>query len=143
MFGFKRKAKKVISEVKKMENRSAVNATVWGGYYITFADGDYAPSEVNILDKTIQAVPAFSPFAGEIAQMGANCKAQFEASPRRAGAEALRMLSEVAGTPDAVDVLCLCIDIAEKGSDDGIGEDEEKALKKIAAALALNLDLYL
>lgn len=142
MFGWKRKAKKVLSEVKKMENRAAVDGTVWGGYYIAFADGDCAPSEVNILDKTIQAVPAFSPFAGEIAMMGANAKAQFEASPRRAAAEALRKLAELAGSSDAVDVLCLCIDIAEKGSDDGIGADEEAALKKIATALQLNLDMY-
>ncbi|WP_225760242.1 tellurite resistance TerB family protein [Leclercia sp. Marseille-Q4284] len=142
MFGWRKKAKKVISEVKKMENRDAVEATVWGGYYIAFADGNYEPSEVNVLDKTIQSVPAFAPFAGEIAMMGANAKAQFEASPRRAGAEALRQLADVAGTPDAVDVLCLCIDIAEKGSE-GIGKDEEDALKKIAAALQLNLDIYL
>ena len=142
MFGWKKKAKKVITEVKKMENRDAVEATVWGGYYIAFADGSYEASEVNILNKTINAVPAFAAFAGEIAQMMANADAQFQASPRRAGAEALRQLTDVAGTPDAVDVLCLCIDIAEKGSDDGIGEDEEKALKKIATALQLNLDLY-
>lgn len=143
MFGFKRKAKKVMTEVKKMENRDAVEATVWGGYYISFYDGDCTQQEISILEKTVQAVPAFAAFAGEIAQMSANARAQFEASPRRAGAEALRQLSDIAGTSDAVDVLCLCIDIAEKGSDDGIGEDEEKGLKKIAAALALNLDLYL
>lgn len=139
MFGWRKKAKKVITEVKKMENRDAVEATVWGGYYIAFADGVYEASEVNVLDKTIQSVPAFAPFAGEIAQMGANARAQFEASPRRAGAEALRQLADVAGTSDAVDVLCLCIDIADQG---GIGADEEAALKKIAAALQLNLDMY-
>ncbi len=45
-----------------------------------------------------------------------------------------------AGTPDAVDVLCLCLDVADNG---GIGEDEEKQLKKIAQALQLPLDQYL
>lgn len=143
MFGLKRKAKKALTEVKKMENRDAVEATVWGGYYISFIDGECTTAEVEILDKTINAVPQFSPFAGEIATMGANARAQFEASPRRAGAEALRQLADVAGTSDAVDVLCLCIDIAEKGSDDGIGDDELKGLKKIAGALGLNLDVYL
>lgn len=140
MFGWKKKVKKAVVEVKKMENRDAVEATVWGGYAICFADGVYEAAEVQILDKTIQAVPAFQPFAGEIAQMSANARAQFEASPRRAAAEAMRQLADVAGTSDAVDVLCLCIDIADN---DGIGEDEEKVLKKIAAALQLSLDQYL
>ncbi|MGK3295720.1 tellurite/colicin resistance protein, partial [Escherichia coli] len=39
-----------------------------------------------------------------------------------------------------VDVLCLCLDIADQ---DGIGEQEELALKKIAQALQLSLDAYL
>lgn len=30
--GFGKKARKVVSEVKKMENRDAVEATVWGAY---------------------------------------------------------------------------------------------------------------
>lgn len=61
-------------------------------------------------------------------------------SPRRANARALRELADVAGTNDAVDVLCLCLDIADQ---DGIGEQEELALKKIAQALQLSLDAYL
>ncbi|HBX8160168.1 TPA: tciA domain protein [Klebsiella pneumoniae] len=35
---------------------------------------------------------------------------------------------------------CLCLDVADQ---DGIGEDEEAALKKIAQALQLPLDQYL
>ena len=46
----------------------------------------------------------------------------------------------MAGTSDAVDVLCLCLDVADN---DGIGEEEEKQLKKIAQALQLPLDQYL
>ncbi|HGU8759706.1 tellurite resistance TerB family protein, partial [Escherichia coli] len=52
----------------------------------------------------------------------------------------IRELSDIAGTPEAVDVLCLCLDIADQ---DGIGEQEEQALKKIAQALQLSLDAYL
>ncbi|MBU3373757.1 hypothetical protein KPJ18_25795 [Escherichia coli] len=61
-------------------------------------------------------------------------------SPRSANAQAIRELSDIAGTPEAVDVLCLCLDIADQ---DGIGEQEEQALKKIAQALQLSLDAYL
>lgn len=96
--------------------------------------------EIAILEKTIAALPAFSPFAGEIAQMSANIRARYEASPRSANAQAIRELSDIAGTPEAVDVLCLCLDIADQ---DGIGEQEEQALKKIARALQLSLDAYL
>ncbi|EFL9560693.1 tellurite resistance TerB family protein [Escherichia coli] len=67
-------------------------------------------------------------------------RARYEASPRSANAEALRQLADVAGTDDAVNVLCLCLDIADQ---DGIGQEEEAQLKKIAQALQLPLEQYL
>ncbi|HDY9387351.1 TPA: tellurite resistance TerB family protein [Klebsiella pneumoniae] len=141
MFGiFKKKARKAVVEVKKMENRDAVEATVWGAYSIAYADGTCDAKEIATLEKTISALPAFPPFAGEIAQMSSNIRARYEASPRSANAQALRELADVAGSNDAVDVLCLCLDVADN---DGIGEEEEKQLKKIAQALQLPLDQYL
>jgi len=140
MFGLRKKARKAVVEVKKMENRDAVEATVWGAYAISYSDGTCDAKEISVLEKTISALPAFSPFAGEIAQMSSNIRARYEASPRSANAEAFRQLADVAGTPDAVDVLCLCLDIADQ---DGIGEDEMATLKKIAQALQLSLDQYL
>ncbi|HHA2024805.1 TPA: tellurite/colicin resistance protein [Enterobacter ludwigii] len=140
MFGFKKKTRKIVQEVKKMENRDAVEATVWGCYSIAYSDRTCDASEVSTLEKTIQAKPAFAAFAGEIATLSSNVRAQYEASPRSANAEAMRQLADIAGTPDAVDVLCLCLDVADNG---GIGEQEEVALKKIAQALQLSLDTYL
>ncbi|MCW4985674.1 MULTISPECIES: tellurite resistance TerB family protein [Enterobacter] len=140
MFGFKKKTRKIVQEVKKMENRDAVEATVWGCYSVAYSDGTCDASEVSTLEKTIQAKPAFAAFAGEIATLSSNVRAQYEASPRSANAEAMRQLADIAGTPDAVDVLCLCLDVADNG---GIGEQEEVALKKIAQALQLSLDTYL
>lgn len=140
MFGWKKKVKKAAVAVQKMENRDDVEATVWGAYDTAYANGSCDAKEIAVLEKTISALPAFAPFAGEIAQMSSNIRARYEASPRSAHAEAMRQLSEVAGTPAAVDVLCLCLDIADN---DGIDEDEEKALKKIAQALQLSLDQYI
>ncbi|HHH3470843.1 TPA: tellurite/colicin resistance protein, partial [Klebsiella pneumoniae] len=62
---FKKKTRKAVIEVKKMENRDAVEATVWGAYMIAYADGNCDAKEIAILEKTISALPAFSPFAGE------------------------------------------------------------------------------
>ena len=138
--GFGKKARKVVSEVKKMENRDAVEATVWGAYSIAYSDGTCDAKEIAVLEKTIAALPAFAPFSGEIAQMSSNIRARYEASPRSANAQALIELADVAGTQDAVSVLCLCLDIADQ---DGIGEEEQAALKKIAQALQLSLDQYL
>jgi tellurite resistance protein len=138
MFGWKKKAKKAVNEIKKMENRGAVEASVWGGYYIAFYDGDCSADEVSILNATLDSVPEFTAFAGEIAQLSTDARNQFNASKRRAGGEALRKLTAIAGTTDAVDVLNLCIDIAE--GKDGIGDQEMSALKNIAQALALNLE---
>ncbi|HHV0688993.1 TPA: tellurite resistance TerB family protein [Escherichia coli] len=136
----KKKFRKAAGGVKKMENRDAVEATVWGAYSIAYSDGTCDVKEIAVLEKTIAALPAFAPFSGEIAQMSANIRAQYEASPRRANAQALRELADVSGTNDAVDVLCLCIDIADQ---DGIGAEEQEQLKKIAQALQLPLEQYI
>lgn len=137
---FKKKARKTVVAVQKMENRDAVEATVWGAYMVAYADGTCDSKEIAVLEKTISALPAFSPFSSEIAQMSSNIRARYEASPRSANAQALRELSDVAGTSDAVDVLCLCLDIADQ---DGIGDEEQVVLKKIGQALNLSLDPYL
>jgi tellurite resistance protein len=81
MFGiFKKKVRKAAVEVKKMENRDAVEATVWGAYAIAYADGTCDAKEIGVLEKTISALPSFSPFAGEIAQMSSNIRSRYEAS---------------------------------------------------------------
>lgn len=138
--GFGKKARKVVQEVKKMERRDDVEATVWGAMATIFADGSPDAAGLTTLEKTIAAKPAFSAFAGEIGTMSANARQQFEASRRSAKAEAMRQLKDVAGTDAAVDVLCLCLDIADN---DGIGAEEEKVLGEIAQALGLNLSQYL
>lgn len=52
MFGiFKKKARKAVVEVKKMENRDAVEATVWGAYSIAYADGTCDAKEIATLEK--------------------------------------------------------------------------------------------
>lgn len=54
MFGiFGKKARKAVVEVKKMENRDAVEATVWGAYSIAYADGTCDAKEIAVLEKTI------------------------------------------------------------------------------------------
>lgn len=55
MFGiFKKKARKAVVEVKKMENRDAVEATVWGAYSIAYADGTCDAKEIATLEKLFQ-----------------------------------------------------------------------------------------
>lgn len=141
MFGmFKNKVRKVAGNVKKMENRNAVEASVWGAYAVAFADGNCEPSEIAILEKTLAATPAFAGFSGEISQMSSNIRARYEASPRAANVAALRELADIAGTPEAEDVIALCLDIAEKEGQ--IGDDEMNVLKKIAQALQVQLDKF-
>lgn len=48
---FKKKTRKAITEVKKMENRDAVEATVWGAYSIAYADGTCDAKEIAVLEK--------------------------------------------------------------------------------------------
>ncbi len=59
MFGiFKKKTRKAITEVKKMENRDAVEATVWGAYSIAYADGTCDAKEIAVVPLPRQRRPA-------------------------------------------------------------------------------------
>ncbi len=58
MFGmFKKKVRKAAVEVKKMENRDAVEATVWGAYAIAYADGSCDAKEISVLEKPSPLCP--------------------------------------------------------------------------------------
>ncbi|VAE22003.1 Tellurite resistance protein [Enterobacter hormaechei] len=60
MFGiFKKKARKAVVEVKKMENRDAVEATVWGAYSIAYADGTCDAKEIATLEKNHFSIACF------------------------------------------------------------------------------------
>lgn len=48
---FRKKTRKAIVEVKKMENRDAVEATVWGAYSIAYADGTCDAKELQCWRK--------------------------------------------------------------------------------------------
>ena len=142
MFGmFKNKVRKVAGNVKKMENRDTVEASVWGAYAVAFADGNCEASEIAILEKTLAATPAFAGFSGEISQMSSNILARYEASPRAANVAALRELADISGRPEAEDVMALCVDVADK--EGVIGEDEMSVLKKIAQALQVQLEKFI
>ncbi|MEL8427237.1 tellurite/colicin resistance protein, partial [Escherichia coli] len=78
--------------------------------------------------------------SGESGQMGDNIRALWRGATGGGDGQALKELADVSGTNDAVDVLCLCIDIADQ---DGIGAEEQEQLKKIAQALQLPLEQYI
>lgn len=50
----KKKFRKAAGGVKKMENRDAVEATVWGAYSIAYSDGTCDAKEIAVLEKPLQ-----------------------------------------------------------------------------------------
>ncbi len=51
---FQKETRKAITEVKKMENRDAVEATVWGAYSIAYADDTCDAKESRYWRKPLQ-----------------------------------------------------------------------------------------
>lgn len=51
---FKKKTRKAVIEVKKMENRDAVEATVWGAYMISYATAHVTQKKLPFLRRQLQ-----------------------------------------------------------------------------------------
>ena len=73
---FGKKAKSALAEVKKMENRDLAEGLVGACLLIAAADGEIDSSELESLNKQLEAHPALQGFGGEIGKMVDNFTAE-------------------------------------------------------------------
>lgn len=142
MFGFGKKARRAVSEVKKFEKRDLAQAVINAAYLVAYADGECEASEKAKIDQVLRTQPALAAFTSEIQGISTVIIGQLDANFKIGRRAALREIEDVKHDPrEAEDVLDVAVAIAE--ADGEIEPEEQKVLEEIASILGLRLENHL
>lgn len=138
---FSKKAAAAKAEVKRIENRDLMQATVGAMVLVAFADGECAREELERIDKLIAANDKLAHFGQELHATMNRYVELMEAGARLGEIKILREIEDVKDNGDeAEEVLVCAIEIAEAQMP--IDEKEMKVLAKIGRTLGLRLSDY-
>jgi tellurite resistance protein TerB len=141
MFGFKRKAKEIKSDLIKADNRKLLKAAVGAGIWISSADGNIEDSEVKKLEKVISSNQHLKVFGGETTSTVDEYEQLFTDSVRAGRLEVRKLLGEIASNREEAElVLVIVLDVAEANGD--VGDDEQAVINEIGKLLGLDPSKY-
>ncbi len=145
MFGklFGKKGREARQAMAKLENRDLMQAIVYGCFYVSAADGDIEPAELEKIERLLRNEPKLAGFGTELNQCIDKAKSDFnDGGARIIRMNAERELADVAHTPaDAETVLNMMLTVAE--ADGEIEAEETTVLERAAGKLNLRLKDYL
>ncbi|ELN2579134.1 tellurite resistance TerB family protein [Enterobacter kobei] len=142
MFGFGKKARKAVAEVKRFEKRDLAQAVINAAWLVAYADGESSNVEKASVDQVLRANPVLGAFTSEIQGISQTIIAQLDANYKVGRLAAYREIEDCKGDQrEAEDVLVTAIAIAE--ADGEIQEAEKKVLEEVANRLGLRLETYL
>lgn len=141
MFGFKRKAKELKTDLIKADNRKLLKAAVGAGIWISSADGNIEDSEVKKLEKVISSNQHLKVFGGETTSTVDEYEQLFTDSVRAGRLEVRKLLGEIASNREEAElVLVIVLDVAEANGD--VGDDEQAVINEIGKLLGLDPSKY-
>lgn len=144
LFGLlKKKVNNAAGEVRKLEKKDLMEATVGIAVLVMYADGEAEDSERDKIAKILANTPALAAFGSEVQaafnRFDSLCK---EAGPMMARVQIMREIGDVKGDArEMEDVLVTGLTVAMA---DGELEDAEAAvLRKVATQFGLRIEDYL
>lgn len=141
MFGFKRKAKEIKTDLIKADNRKLLKAAVGAGIWISSADGNIEDSEVKKLEKVISSNQHLKVFGGETTSTVDEYEQLFTDSVRAGRLEVRKLLGEIASNREEAElVLVIVLDVAEANGN--VGDDEQAVINEIGKLLGLDPSKY-
>lgn len=142
MFGLKNKILGILKSIKKIENKSAFQATVACAVRVAAADGSIDDSELDLLEKLLKGSPMLANFSGEIdAEMGKWVGVFTGGGRRSATLQVNNLLEEIKNNKEQSEqVLVTIIDVAD--ADGNIDESEVAVIRDVAARLSLDANKY-
>ena len=141
MFGFKRRAKEIKTDLIKADNRKLLKAAVGAGIWISSADGNIEDSEVKKLEKVISSNQHLKVFGGETTSTVDEYEQLFTDSVRAGRLEVRKLLGEIASNREEAElVLVIVLDVAEANGN--VGDDEQAVINEIGKLLGLDPSKY-
>lgn len=139
---FKKKAKKAVSELKRMENKDQVEAFVGALWLLAYCSGGADATEKAKIDQVLRTNQTVSGYPQEVQELSARFVSLLETDHRIGRRAILREIEDVKGDQrDSEDILDAAVAIAS--ADGEIDEPEYSELNAIANALGLRLENHL
>ena len=95
MFGFGKKARKAVSDIKKFEKRDLAQAVVNAAYLVAYADGECEASEKAKIEQVLRNQPSLAAFTSEINAISATIVGQLDTNFKIGRRAALREIEDV------------------------------------------------
>lgn len=143
MFGrfMSKKAAAAKQSMAKVENRDLMQAIIGGCLLVAAADGEIEKSEIEKIDRLIQANESLSHFGSEITATLSRFTAQLEAGFLIGRMKILREIRDVANDPEqAEEVFLNMLTVAQ--ADGEVEAEEVKVLVEVAKELGLRAADY-
>lgn len=142
MFGmFKKKAKAIASETKKLENRDQLEATIAGAIYLAYADGELEDAELVALQATIENNDKLSHFGSEIGTTIDKFVNIMKAGATLGRVKVMKEIKDCKADEDAkIEIFATLIDIAQ--ADGEVEPAELDALKLIGREMGVSLSMF-
>lgn len=141
MFGFKRKAKEIKTDLIKADNRKLLQAVVGSGIWVSAADGNIEDGEVVKLEKIISTNQHLKIYGSETSSTVSDFETKFTESVRAGRLEVRKLLESIASNRDEAElVLVIVLDVAEANGN--VGDEEQSVINEIAKILGLDASKY-
>lgn len=139
---FKKKSSAAIAEMTKHVNRDAVQAAVYGCFYVASVDGDLSEAEIKKTEKLIHNEPLCKGFGAELSNLIDAAESSYtDGGPRIIRQRAKKEMEDLAHDKVSADIVMNIIaTVADEG---GIGEEERAALTQCASWMNLSIKDYL
>ena len=132
-----RKAKEILGEVKKLENRDLMRACIASSILVAFADNSLDDSEIAKLHEVIESQPQLSVFGTEVGTTVDEYIGAMKASKYMGRATLMQRIENVkANRQEAEQVFAIALTIAE--ADGKVEATEKKVLADIGRKLGIN-----
>jgi Tellurite resistance protein len=130
------------NKIVRMENKDLVEGVVYGCVYMAHADGDLEDSELENLQKQINANEIFDGFPKqELGKMIDRAVAFYDVGKLMGDKKCLKQISEVAKNPEWADEVMMAV-MTVAAADGEIEPAEVKAGEAIAKTLGLKFSEY-
>lgn len=138
LFGFGKKAKKAVNEMKKMERRDYLEAIVGSSLLVAAADGEIEKEESVKIDQLLRTNKNLAHFGSEITDLVNRFTELLQADFRSGKLQIMREIGDIQGDQqEKEDLIVMMLAIAE--SDGEVEEKERQVMDAVCQKLGMRL----
>lgn len=142
VFGGKKKVRQFKQELGRIENKDLFEAVVAGGLYMAYLDGNAGEAEINKLNALLNSNEKLEAFSSFIPETISKWRKRLDADLMVGRQDVEKEIMDMRDDREGAKAVILNM-LAIAGSDGTVDEKEEKALRRFADALGVDISSYI